>query len=151
MERRSYIETGPRCFEYTNYPHNATCSCTVLTTRYKRAPPSINEPRFPWWNDVLRYVQIKPRHAFVPSLSVRCIRYWQEMGLKALIQVLLTRCGLVKPYGDINLRQHRIGEWLVAYRHQGITWNYVDLLSVRSCHMIWGKFNKRYLSHKSLR
>ena len=36
------------------------------------------------------------------------------------------------PYGDINLGQHRLRQWLVAWRHQAITWTNVDLSSVRS-------------------
>ena len=44
----------------------------------------------------------------------------------------LTHCGLVTQYGDINLGQHWISLWLVAWRHQAITWTNVDLSSVRS-------------------
>ena len=35
-------------------------------------------------------------------------------------------------YGDIDLGQHRLRLWLVAWRHQAITWTNVDLSSVRS-------------------
>ena len=44
----------------------------------------------------------------------------------------LTHRGLVLPYGDINLGQHWLREWLVAWCHQAITWTNVDLSSVRS-------------------
>ena len=50
---------------------------------------------------------------------------WQE-------RQILTPCGLVTPYGDINLGQHWLRQWLVAWRHQAITWTSVDLSSVRS-------------------
>ena len=43
----------------------------------------------------------------------------------------LTHCGLSTPYGDIELGQHWLRQWLVAWRHQAITWTNVDL-SVRS-------------------
>ena len=36
------------------------------------------------------------------------------------------------PYGDINQGQHWFRLWLVAWRHQTITWTNVDLSSVRS-------------------
>ena len=41
--------------------------------------------------------------------------------------------GLVTPFGDIDLGQHWLRWWLDAWRHQAITWNNVDLSSVRSC------------------
>ena len=44
----------------------------------------------------------------------------------------LTQCGLMTPYGDINLSQLWLRQWLVAWQHQAITWTNVDLLSVRS-------------------
>ena len=44
----------------------------------------------------------------------------------------LTHCGLETPYGDIDLGQHWLRQWLVAWRHQVITWTNVDLSSVRS-------------------
>ena len=47
----------------------------------------------------------------------------------------LTHCGLVTPRGDIDLSQHWLGQWLVAWRHQAITRTSVDLLSVRSSHI----------------
>ena len=47
----------------------------------------------------------------------------------------LTHCGLVTPYGDMELGQHWLRQWLVAWRHQAITWTNVDSSSVR-CHGI---------------
>ena len=35
-------------------------------------------------------------------------------------------------YGDIDLGQHWLRQWLVAWWHQAITWTNVDLWSVRS-------------------
>ena len=46
--------------------------------------------------------------------------------------VELTHCGLLTPYGDIDLGQHWIRYWFVAWRHQAITWTNVDFSSVRS-------------------
>ena len=37
------------------------------------------------------------------------------------------------PYGHVDLGQHWFRYWLVAWRHQAITWTNVDLSSVRSC------------------
>ena len=45
---------------------------------------------------------------------------------------MLTHCGLMTPYGDTNPGQHWLRKWLVAWRHQAITWTNVDLSSVRS-------------------
>ena len=39
--------------------------------------------------------------------------------------------GLMMPYGDRDLGQHWLRQWLVAWRHQAITWTNVDLSSVR--------------------
>ena len=41
-------------------------------------------------------------------------------------------CGLVTLYGVINLGQHWLGYWLVAWRHQAIIWTNVDWSSVKS-------------------
>ena len=46
--------------------------------------------------------------------------------------VSLTHCGLVTPYGGRDLGQHWCSKWLVAWRHQPITWTNVDLSSIRS-------------------
>ena len=46
--------------------------------------------------------------------------------------IFLTHCGLVKPYGDRDLGQHWLRQWLVAWQHQAITWTDVDWLSVKS-------------------
>ena len=45
----------------------------------------------------------------------------------------LTHWGLVTPYGVEDLDQHWFRQWLVAWRHQAITWTNVDLSPVRSC------------------
>ena len=42
----------------------------------------------------------------------------------------LTHCGLVMPYGDINLGQHWLRKWLVVWQHRAITWTNVGLSSV---------------------
>ena len=44
----------------------------------------------------------------------------------------LTHCGLVTPHDDRDLGQHWLRLWLVAWRHQAITWTNADLSSVRS-------------------
>ena len=45
---------------------------------------------------------------------------------------MLTHWGLVTPYGDVDLGQHWLRQWLVAWRHQAITWTNVDLSSDKS-------------------
>ena len=46
---------------------------------------------------------------------------------------LLTHCGLIKPYGNIDLDQNWLRWWLVAWSHHTITWTNADNSSVRSC------------------
>ena len=41
---------------------------------------------------------------------------------------VLTHCGLVTPYGNIDLGQHLLRYWFVAWQHQVITWTNIDLL-----------------------
>ena len=55
----------------------------------------------------------------------------------------LTHSGLLTPYGDIGLGQHWLRWWLVAWRHQAITWTSVDLSSVTS-----SGIHLRAISHK---
>ena len=45
---------------------------------------------------------------------------------------ILTQWGLVMPFGDIDLGQHWLRQWLVAWWHQVITWTNVDWSSVKS-------------------
>ena len=56
----------------------------------------------------------------------------------------LTHCGLVTPYGNINLCQHRLRLWLVAWWHQAITWTNVDFSEVMA--FIWSHHLKRFQS-----
>ena len=49
-----------------------------------------------------------------------------------LWEMLLTQCGLVTPYGDRDVGQLWLRQWLVAWRHQAITWTNVDWSSVKS-------------------
>ena len=41
----------------------------------------------------------------------------------------LSHLGIMAPYGDIDLAQHGLRQWLAAWRHQAITWTNVDLSS----------------------
>ena len=43
----------------------------------------------------------------------------------------LTYCGLVMPDGDRDLGQHWLRQWIVAWRHQAITWTNVDWSSMK--------------------
>ena len=58
------------------------------------------------------------------------------LGLNVLThcgQPELTHCGLVTLYGDRDLGQHWLRQWLVAWRrHQSINWTNVDWSSVKS-------------------
>ena len=45
---------------------------------------------------------------------------------------VLIHCGLATPYGDRDLGLHWLMQWLVAWRHQAITWTNVDWSSVKS-------------------
>ena len=56
---------------------------------------------------------------------------WVHTQNVAWFKFHLTHWGLVTPFGDIDLGQHWLRWWLVAWRHQAITWTNVDL-SVRS-------------------
>ena len=50
-----------------------------------------------------------------------------EIGSNEAVYICpLTHCGLVTPYGDIDLGQHSSRQWLVAWQHQAITWTNVD-------------------------
>ena len=53
------------------------------------------------------------------------------------------------PYGNINLGQHWLLYWLVAWWHQAITWTYVDLSSARSIDIHWGQFCRSYFNHSA--
>ena len=46
---------------------------------------------------------------------------------------LLTHCGLVMPYGNIDLGHHWFRKWLVTWQHQAITLTNVDLSSSVLC------------------
>ena len=92
------------------------------------------------------------------SLNQRCIRVWyteyiprkceHTWFLSILVRIYglprtsvfvlsplwkLTHCGPVKPYADIDLVQHRLRWWLVAWRHRDIKCSKVDQSSVGFC------------------
>ena len=73
------------------------------------------------WNLHVSAEKYPRRHALPWYLSVPSVFLFK------------THCGLWTPYGDRYLGQHWLREWLVARRHQAITWTNVDLSSVRSC------------------
>ena len=78
------------------------------------------------------------RFYFLFFIYIRCI-YDGNNKDKGLVLVilrpihysLLTQCGLVTPYGGRDLGQHWLRQWIVAWRHQSITWTNVDVSSVR--------------------
>ena len=43
---------------------------------------------------------------------------------------MLRSFGLVTPYGNTDLGQHWLRQWLIAWQHLAITWTNVDLSSV---------------------
>ena len=60
--------------------------------------------------------------------------YTPLVGINTFFSVhCLTHCDLVMPNGDIELGQHWLRYWLVASRHQAITWTKVDLSSNGFC------------------
>ena len=50
-----------------------------------------------------------------------------------MANVSSTHCGLVTPYGEVDLGQHGFRQWLVAWRHQAITWANVDVSLMVFC------------------
>ena len=46
---------------------------------------------------------------------------------------ILTHCSLVMPHRNINLVQHWLGQWLVTWCHQAITWTNVEFSLVKFC------------------
>ena len=65
-------------------------------------------------------------HIFIVDI---CNKRWGQIYLQL---GTLTHCGLVTPYGKRYLNQHWLRYWLVAWRHQAITWTNVDWSSVKS-------------------
>ena len=59
------------------------------------------------------------------------------------LMVCLTHCALMTPYGDIDLGQHWLRQWLVAWWHQAIAWTNVDLPSKCSVAFTWEHFHKK--------
>ena len=55
----------------------------------------------------------------------------KKHSLLTQISQKLTHSGLAMPNEDIELCQHWLKEWLVAWWHQAITWTNVDLSSIR--------------------
>ena len=51
--------------------------------------------------------------------------------------------GLVTPHGYIELGQHWLRDWLVAWRHQTITWANIDFSQVRFCGILMRAISQR--------
>ena len=63
--------------------------------------------------------------------------YYSFAKLDMLLIRELIHCGLLMPFGDRDLDQHWLRYWLVAWRHEAITWTNVDWSS--------GKFGDIYI------
>ena len=74
------------------------------------------------WVKVNMNGKAQKRHCHITPLFM----HWCSLFL------VLTHCGLVTPYGYRDLGQHWLKQWLVAWRHQAITWINVDWSSVKS-------------------
>ena len=72
-----------------------------------------------------RFENFHPRNAFE---DVIC----KILTISSQPQCVENHCSLVTPYGDTELDRCWLRKWLVAWRHQPITWTNVDLSSVRS-------------------
>ena len=48
-------------------------------------------------------------------------RVFRVRSLNRHVDFIITHSGLVTPYGDIDLGQHWLRQWLVAWQHQAIT------------------------------
>ena len=56
------------------------------------------------------------------------VRSCKHFGVDDILQisVVLTHWGLVTPYGERDLGQYWLRQWLVAWWYQAITWTSVD-------------------------
>ena len=80
------------------------------------------------------YLLCRGRHSFVAkafTVIVVTATLVMSADSRCPCNFVLTYWGLVTPFGDIDLGQHWLREWLVTWRHQDITWSNVDLSSVR--------------------
>ena len=86
-----------------------------------------------------------PKRGKMPSSSLNStclvqnianIRGGELLKFRTIISPL-THCGLVTPYGDIDLGQHWLKKSLVAWWNQAITWANVDflLMGFRGIHL----------------
>ena len=69
-------------------------------------------------------------HCMTMAVRLLAICSWTTA---ALLPPGLTHCGLVMPYGGIDWGQHWLRWWLVAWRHQAITWTNVGDSLMRCC------------------
>ena len=61
----------------------------------------------------------------------------------------LTCYGLLTPYGEINLGQHWLAQWLVACLHQAISWSLIDLSLIGFyMELVWGLFHRKCLGYQ---
>ena len=65
----------------------------------------------------------------ISSHGIEPVEYVQTTNIMLSMDNELTHCSLVTPYGDRDMGQHWLRQWLVAWRHQAITWTNVDLSS----------------------
>ena len=86
-------------------------------------------PRYIQFRDI-RDRDISGLHCTGIKLMWQLQMYVCDWGLP---RTLLTYCVLATPYGDIDLGQHWLRWWLVAWWHQAIAWTNVGLPSVGFC------------------
>ena len=76
-------------------------------------------------------------------ISSACIHKLQMIWVISKCCVIVVYWSLVMPYGDRDLGQHWLKQWLVTWQHQSITWTNVDFLSVRLCSIHLGGDSQR--------
>ena len=92
------------------------------------------------WNNTItskltnKLVDCKPFWQHIVNIKTLWILWYLFKIFCIFCSLILTHCGLVALYSDINLGQHYwLREWLGAIRHHAITWTNVDISSVGSC------------------
>ena len=65
---------------------------------------------------------------------------WNTLGRLPMALLTLTHCGLVTPYSNINLGQHRLN---IAWQRKVITWDNSDFSSMKFC-----RNHLRLISHE---
>ena len=125
-----------QCNHCNSKEMNSVCSCIGVTSLYTRTDRNarlctqhcshlcpgdkgLGHQYLQCWLNIHCIGPVSYRNSTLVGNNIRKLHFEK-------LKSYSTHCGLVTPYGDRDVGQHWLKQWLVAWRHKAITWTNAD-------------------------